>query len=66
MFLERGFEFNQETFRVWEARFATLITQQLRPKRKGKAGVAWLVDETYARVGGKWHYRYRAIDRDGN
>jgi transposase-like protein len=47
-------------------RFAPLITQQLRAKRRGKAGRSWYVDETSLKVGGKWHYLYRAIDRDGN
>jgi len=66
MFLVRGFEFTHEAVRDWEARFAPLITQQLRSTRKGKAGRSWYVDETYVKVGGKWHYLYRAIDRDGN
>lgn len=66
MFLVRGFEFTHEAVRDWERRFAPLITEQLRIRRKGKAGRSWYVDETYLKVGGKWHYLYRAIDRDGN
>src|SRR6266508_2478252 len=66
MFLYRGFEFTHEAVRDWEARFAPLITEQLRSRRRGKAGHSWYLDETYVKVGGKWHYLYRAIDRDGN
>src|SRR5438552_3646146 len=66
MFLLRGFEFTHEAVRDWAARFAPLITAQLRARRKGKAGRSWYVDETYVKVGGQWHYLYRAIDRDGN
>lgn len=66
MFLVRGFEFTHEAVREWERKFAPLITQQLRSKRRGKVGRSWYVDETYLKVGGKWHYLYRAIDRDGN
>jgi transposase-like protein len=29
-------------------------------------GKSWYVDETYLRVGGRWCYLYRAIDRNGN
>jgi putative transposase len=66
MFLVRGFEFTHEAVRDWEARFASLITEQLRARRRGKAGRSWHVDETYVKVGGKWCYLYRATDRDGN
>jgi putative transposase len=66
MFLVRGFEFTHETVRDWEARFALLVTEQLRTRRKGKAGHSWHADEAYVKVNGKWHYLYRAIDRDGN
>ena len=38
MFLERGLAFTHETVREWEARFAPLITEQLRAKRRGQAG----------------------------
>src|SRR5438876_1055776 len=66
MFLERGFEFTHEAVRDWEARFAPLIADQLRARRRGQAGRSWYVDETYVNVKGKWCYLYRAIDRDGN
>ena len=47
MFLERGLVFTYEAVREWERRFAPLITEQLRTKRRGQAGQSWYVDETY-------------------
>jgi transposase-like protein len=38
MFLERGFVFTHEAVREWEARFAPLLAEELRAKRKGQAG----------------------------
>src|SRR3954469_17416342 len=49
MFLARGFEFTHEAVRDWEVRFAPLIAEQLRSRRRGKAGRSWYVDETYLR-----------------
>ena len=46
MFLTRGFTFTHETVREWEARFAPLLTERLRAKRRGKAGKKWHADET--------------------
>jgi transposase-like protein len=66
MFLDRGFAFTHETVRDWEARFAPLLTERLRAKRRGTAGVTWHADETYVRVDGRWCNLYRAIDREGN
>ncbi|WP_236601046.1 IS6 family transposase [Ktedonobacter sp. SOSP1-85] len=65
-FLERGFVFTHEAIRDWEARFAPLIADHLRAKRRGQAGTSWDVDETYVNVHGTWCSLYRAIDRDGN
>lgn len=66
MFSEGGFTFTHEAIRDGEARFAPLLTEQLRTKRRGQAGKSWYVDETYIKVHGKWCYLYRAIDQDGN
>ena len=65
MFLTRGFVFTHETVRDWEARFAPLLAEHLRAKRRGQAGRSWYVDETYVKVNGAWCYLYRAIDREG-
>src|SRR5580704_4714201 len=45
MFLTRGFVFSHETVRQWEALVAPLLTEQLRRKRRGKAGKKWHADE---------------------
>jgi hypothetical protein len=66
LFLERGFTFTSAAGREWEARFAPLITDQLRSKRTGQAGRSWYVAETDIQGSGGWKYLYRAIDRDGN
>ena len=54
-----------ETIRDWEFRFAPLLANRLRAKRRGRAGVSWYIDETYVKVAGRWCYLYRAIDREG-
>jgi hypothetical protein len=45
LFLDRGFVFSQETVRSWEALVAPLLTDHLRTRRRGKAGLRWHVDE---------------------
>ena len=66
MFLVRGYEFTHEAVRAWEERFAPLLSGQLKAKRRGQAGKSWYVDETDIKINGRWHYLYRAIDREGN
>jgi putative transposase len=69
MFLLRGIVFSYEAVREWEAKLAPLLADELRQRRHGKSGARgrrWHVDETYLKVGGRWAYLYRAIDRDGN
>ena len=66
LLLQRGFEVTHETIRASEFRFAPLLADQLRNRRRGRAGVSWYLDETYVKVAGRWCYLYRAIDRDGD
>ena len=66
LLLQRGFEVSHETIRNWEFRFAPMVSERLRAKRRGNAGRSWYLDETYVKVSGRWCYLYRAIDRDGN
>ena len=65
MMLDRGVELTHESVRTWETRFAPLIRDFLRFRRRGCGGESWYVDETYIKVKGKWCYLYRAITRDG-
>jgi transposase-like protein len=37
-FLIRGYEFSYETVRDWEARFSSLLADQVRRRRKDKKG----------------------------
>jgi putative transposase len=66
MFMTRGFVFTRETVRDWEPCFGPLLADHLRAERRGTAGGTWHAAETYRKVDGRWCYRYRAIDRDGN
>ena len=66
LLLQRGFKVSYETVRIWEFRFAPLVSENFRVKRRGAAGHSWYLDETYIKVSGRWRYLYRAIDRDGN
>ena len=65
LLLQRGYEVTHETIRGWEARFAPLLGERLRARRRGQTSRSWYIDETYVKVAGRWCYLYRAIDRDG-
>src|ERR687890_680833 len=65
MFAVRGIEFCHETVREWEAKLTPTLAEDLRRRRRGKAGRSWYVDETCLKVQGRWCYLYRAIDRSG-
>lgn len=65
LLLQRGYEANHETIQTWEFRFAPLLADQLRAKRRGRIGVSWTIHETYVKVAGRWCFFYHAIDRHG-
>ena len=65
LLLQRGYAVTHETIRSWEFRFAPLLGDKLRAKRRGRAGVSWYIDETYVKVAGRWCSLDRASARAG-
>ena len=61
---ERGVLVDQSTIYRWVQRFLPLFGEAAR-KHRALVGPDWRVDETYARIRGRWHYIYRAIDGHG-
>jgi IS6 family transposase len=61
---ERGVLVDQSTIYRWVQRFLPLFNEVARKYRR-PVGHDWRVDETYARIRGRWHYIYRAIDGHG-
>src|ERR1700716_1801783 len=61
---ERGILVDQSTIYRWVQRFLPLMGEVARKYRQ-HVGPDWRVDETYARIRGRWHYIYRAIDGHG-
>ena len=58
---ERGIEVDHVTVNRWVQRFTPQLIDAARPRRHIVGG-RWFVDETYAKVAGKWRYVYRAVD----
>jgi transposase, IS6 family len=61
---ERGVVVDQSTIYRWVQRFLPLFAEAACKYRQA-VGLNWRVDETYARIRGRWHYIYRAIDDRG-
>src|SRR6266542_3697307 len=61
---ERGVLVDQSTIYRWVQRFLPLFGEAAR-KHRDPVGPDWRGDETYARIRGRWHYIYRAIDEHG-
>jgi IS6 family transposase len=61
---ERRVLVDQSTIYRWVQRFLPLFGEVAR-KYRDPVGRDWRVDETYARIRGRWHYIYRAIDGHG-
>ncbi len=63
---DRGLSVDHSTVQRWVVEYAPLLEDIFRKKHKSSVGCSWRMDETYIKVKGKWHYLYRAVDKEGN
>lgn len=64
MMQEPGVEVDSSTIFRWVQRYAPELDKRIR-SYQGPRSASWRVDETYVRVGGKWKYLFRAVDKHG-
>ena len=65
MMAERGVAVDHTTIYRWVQVYAPEIEKRLRWQWRCPRSTSWRVDETYVKVGGKWAYLYRAVDKHG-
>jgi transposase-like protein len=61
---ERSVAVAPSTIFRWVQRYAPEIEKRVRQYQGPHSG-SWRVDETYVRVGGRWKYLFRAVDKHG-
>jgi IS6 family transposase len=64
MMQERGVEVAPSTIMRWVHRYAPELEKRAR-WYQGYHATSWRVDERYVKVGGKWKYLFRAVDKHG-
>jgi transposase, IS6 family len=64
MMQERGIKVDPSTLYRWVQRYAPEIERRIR-QYQGSRSESWRVDETYVRIGGRWKYLFRAVDKHG-
>ncbi len=64
MMQERGVEVDPSTIMRWVHRYAPELEKRVRAYQ-GYGSTSWRVDETYVKVGGRWKYLFRAVDKHG-
>jgi transposase-like protein len=64
MMSERGVAVDPSTIFRWVQRYAPEIEKRVRHYQGARSG-SWRIDVTYVRVGGKWKYLFRAVDKHG-
>jgi putative transposase len=62
---ERGVSVDHATVNRWVIKFSTILLMIFK-KRKKRVLNSWRMDETYIEIKKKWHYYYRAVDKEGN
>src|SRR5919204_2677462 len=61
---DRGFDVSGRTILRWVQKFGPALCHEIRRFRK-PVSTTWLVDETYVKIQGRWHYLYRGVDQEG-
>ena len=64
MMAERGVKLDHSSIQKWVVHYAPKLESEFRKKKKA-IGSSWRMDETYVKVGGKWIYLYRSVDKAG-
>jgi transposase-like protein len=64
MMEERGVEVDPATIMRWVHGYAPELEKRAR-WYQGYRVTSWRVDETYIKVGGRWKYLFRAVDKHG-
>jgi len=59
---ERGVEVDPSTLFRWVQRYAPEFEKRARAYQR-YGSTSWRVDETYIKVGGRWKYLFRAVDK---
>ena len=62
---ERDVNVDHSTVQRWVIKYTGIVEEAFRKKKKS-VEKSWRMDETYIKVKGKWHYLYRAVDKEGN
>src|SRR3977135_1906551 len=61
---DRGIDVSGRTILRWVQKFGPTLADEVRRQRQ-PVGTTWLLDETYVKIRGTWHFLYRGIDSDG-
>jgi transposase-like protein len=61
---DRGIDVSGRTILRWVQKFGAALAWEIR-RYRSPLSTTWLVDETYVKILGKWHYLYRGVDEFG-